>query len=319
MTKDGKPRPLAAIVGERLRLLRAEKDLRQDDVAEAAKHFGLTWGRSSVAALEGGNRDLKFEELALLPSIVKRLGGWSQPLLPPDEQVLLGESVWIEAHRLGPAITTLTFGDPFGGASAAEATADSDEFFELGAIEGESPEDPFETLKDASRRVTFYNHLLATLWPTKAHLSGATNKFLGSELSRRLAERLTSPDDTLPVDHVLVETIATGMWGKSVTEERDSRAAQRGEYETKRALQSARGHVTREILDELQGELNLKWSEISRKYKELCDAMVGEAELKAWREKVYTTEIERDLSAAYEALADRPRKRSLFSRGKHRS
>lgn len=53
----------------RLRDLREDAGLRQDDISRKAKGLGLAWGRSSVAALEAGARNLSAFEWLLLPSI----------------------------------------------------------------------------------------------------------------------------------------------------------------------------------------------------------------------------------------------------------
>jgi len=62
-------RTLAQVVGIRFRVHREEAGLTQDEVAAAAQRLGFAWGRSSVAALEQGTRDLGAAELLALPFI----------------------------------------------------------------------------------------------------------------------------------------------------------------------------------------------------------------------------------------------------------
>lgn len=59
----------AASLGAGLRNLRTRAGLRQDDIARRARGVGLTWGRSSVAALESGVRGTSAFEWLLLPHI----------------------------------------------------------------------------------------------------------------------------------------------------------------------------------------------------------------------------------------------------------
>jgi len=56
--------------GERIRELREERDMPQDEFARRARQAGLKWTRSTVAKIEGGQRDLKAGELSLLPFVL---------------------------------------------------------------------------------------------------------------------------------------------------------------------------------------------------------------------------------------------------------
>lgn len=67
-------RALAAEEGRKLKRFRELHELRQDDVARAARHVGLPWTRSVVVALEAGRRYLTIDEFARLPVIQSRLG-----------------------------------------------------------------------------------------------------------------------------------------------------------------------------------------------------------------------------------------------------
>lgn len=61
---------LTAAIGLRLRELRLGEGLSQDDIAAAARRCGLRWKRSSVAALEAGNRDLSVGEFLSIPEVL---------------------------------------------------------------------------------------------------------------------------------------------------------------------------------------------------------------------------------------------------------
>jgi hypothetical protein len=51
-----------------------------------------------------------------------------------------------------------------------------------------------------------------------------------------------------------VHSLATMLWQRSVTEERDRRVGPPGDDEDRRALQARRGHVTRDLMRELEKE-----------------------------------------------------------------
>lgn len=67
-------RALAAEVGKWLKRFRDLHELRQDDIARAARHVGLPWTRSVVVALEAGRRYLTIDELVRLPLLGSHLG-----------------------------------------------------------------------------------------------------------------------------------------------------------------------------------------------------------------------------------------------------
>ncbi|MGW3738031.1 hypothetical protein [Streptomyces sp. NPDC005148] len=105
-----------------------------------------------------------------------------------------------------------------------------------------------------------------------------------------MAERIARPDDGKPVDIQLVVVFALGLWGRSPGEERDARTAERGEYDTKRALQSARGHVTRELISELQVEVDRRWPELEKIFGELERVIDDEVKLQEWVDQTHELE-----------------------------
>src|SRR5262249_1656132 len=62
-------KPLALVMGTRLREVREAANKRQEDVAVVARKLGLDWTRVTVAAIELGRRRLSLEELLLLPYV----------------------------------------------------------------------------------------------------------------------------------------------------------------------------------------------------------------------------------------------------------
>ena len=80
---------ISAVVGERLRRWRKEARLTQDQVATAARGFGLDWKRGTVASIEGGHREVSLSEFLALPFLAQFFGSadsWNRlaSFLPPQ-------------------------------------------------------------------------------------------------------------------------------------------------------------------------------------------------------------------------------------------
>jgi transcriptional regulator with XRE-family HTH domain len=227
-------------VGFRLRELRLELGLRQDQVARAARQVGLDWTQSTVAAIERGNRALELGEFFLLPSIVGFAGGITGP--------------WPKLAEFFPASGRV--------AVSAETTADVDVLrAELaGQLDHDSrhPFGDYDTptarqLKESTRR--FWNQVkeLLPLWRdmTPNGYRDAQNAALG-DAERKAARKLGVPALRLSV-------AAYGRYGQSFTDERDARVADQAPDDAPpRSLQALRGHVTRAMLAELAPALERK-------------------------------------------------------------
>ena len=194
-----KARTASQIVGEQLRAWREASGLRQDDVAWAARELSLQWTRDTVAAVEGGRREVRLDEFLMLSLIVDTVSGRSSRYSKPD--YFLGSLAPLlkppsdESREL---MTELAVG-------ASQPSSRLDRVY-------------IDAQGDAERKA-----------------------------ARRL--RTTAYDVASFARHRL--------WGRSLTEERDARVARRvGGDATPRTLQAHRGHVTRELLDELRGEFN---------------------------------------------------------------
>lgn len=288
MTNDDKPQSLTVIIGKQLRVFREDHGLRQEDVAEAARELGLSWGRSSVAALEAGNRDLKLEELILLNALIKKLGGWDRPFLPPHERVLVGGVAVMEAVNVGRQIRRLC-SEPSSDRKGEASAVDDD--LSLGELENIAPGDlSVRGLQRLARGLLTYRLMLARLYP-RDYMSVDPIGGIHSEINRKVAERLVRPDGRAEVTSGIVCVFAFGLWGRSVGDERDHRTSLRGEYDSKRALQSARGHVTRELIAELQSEMDARWPEVREILDEREAAIEAAGEdreaLRKWQQEVW--------------------------------
>ena len=193
-----KARTASQIVGEQLRAWRETSGLRQDDVAWAARELSLQWTRDTVAAVEGGRREVRLDEFLMLSLIVDTVSGRSSRYSKPD-------------YFLGSLAPLL------------------------------------KPPSDESRELMTELAVGASQPPSRL---GREYLDAQGDAERKAARRL----GTTPFD---VAKFARHLWGRSLTEKRDALVAERvGGAATPRTLQAHRGHVTRELLDELRGEFN---------------------------------------------------------------
>ena len=75
---------VSSIIGERLRAWRNAERLRQEDIALGARDCGLGWTQATVAAIEGGRREVSLREFLALPLLVKKVGEALPLRLPPE-------------------------------------------------------------------------------------------------------------------------------------------------------------------------------------------------------------------------------------------
>ncbi|MFI1422752.1 helix-turn-helix transcriptional regulator [Streptomyces sp. NPDC020731] len=203
-------------LGRRLQELREAQELTAEQVAQTAQRLGLSWHRPTVGQIEKGKRGISGVELLLLPVI------YGQPL----RELLPEGAVWLTdeaAARRSSILANLN--DPIQGANMAPGQWHLKGF------------DMDETMRQVERLVV----QTMARWP-----AGAKRNPTPDEAEGKAAKRL----DTTPE---YVAYAARELWGRSLTEERDARLSDRATApETPRALQSARGHITRGLLTELE-------------------------------------------------------------------
>lgn len=282
MAKDEKERPLAAIVGERLKMFREEKGLRQADVAAAASKWGLQWARSSIAALEAGTRNLSMEELLLLPFLISELGGWSSPLIPPDVMIPLSSTREIRAEHLRDLVYGLTApqvalnaehplsGTTLGIRQPGQVDAGLDDELSSQQMHAE----------DVAWRL-FSARAYPGVRPKKWDYDANLGRDL--ELVARVAKKIENPAGGT-ASYGLVNVLSWVLWRAPVEVERDRRTGLRGAL-SGRGLQSAKGHVTRELISELQAEANKVWPVLNETFGELAPIWDDSSELSAWAQR----------------------------------
>ena len=227
---------LQQAIGRRIRELRQDLGLRQDNVAQGARDVGLPWTQGTVAAIERGGRALALEEFFLLPLALwhasERATGIGQWLALAD--LLPANDEWVRlTNRTRACVVALR--DLLVGRHP-----DSQQPFS-GEFEGPSSDrvaDPDRAMQARGR--------LARLWPSASwrDLDRASQAAAG-EAERKAARKLSVPP-------VVISVAAYARWGRSLTEERDRRVAERvSKGASARTVQALRGHVSRALLAEL--------------------------------------------------------------------
>jgi DNA-binding XRE family transcriptional regulator len=228
-------------IGQRLRELRLESGLRQDQVATAARRVGLGWTQATVAAIERGNRELSLGEWFLLPTVVGFAGGmtghWPKlaELLPDSGRVALSGETTAAVDILRAELA---------------GQLDHDSRHPLGDYSTPLS----RKLNESTQRwLAKVKRELLPLWPGMT-LGGAQD---AQEAARGDAERKAARK--LGVDAMNLSVAAHGRYGRSFTAERDARVAEQAPADASpRSLQALRGHVTRAMLAELAPALERK-------------------------------------------------------------
>jgi transcriptional regulator with XRE-family HTH domain len=246
---------LSAAVGARVRGLREGRGLRQEDIARAARVFGVEWTRATVAALETGRRQLTPEELILIPRVLLLAGARTvpdgQPVSLPD---LLGEA-WITltpaASARAGAIRSILRGD--------HAIAPQDwQAPRLRAEKKRRDTRLLVTLKQMTGKLEEATAAWTLMFPEAQPRSIPVGSFIAPaiEIQKAVGDARTDAAQkaarVLRVRPIVVAVAAQKLWGRGLEEERDQRITAEGPDASARRLQARRGHVTRALLSELR-------------------------------------------------------------------
>lgn len=212
----------SAAIGRNVGWIRKRHRIRQDEVAERARLYGLEWSRSIVAALETGRRRVLVTEFFVLPKLLEDLVG--EPVTLADlvrgQHIEVAPGVEVDNDALQAALP---------GRPEVVASLSTDDKWWEAALGSDDPGGILDAIPTANREV--------------AWLSG------NGEAEQKAARRLD-----LPPGHVGLA--AHALWGRSLTAERDDRVQRRlvGD-EPDRTVQAVRGHVTRKLTEELDDYL----------------------------------------------------------------
>lgn len=212
------PLTLQQVVAKNVRRLRHEKNLRQEDVATAARRSGLRWTGVTVTQLESGNRSITMEEFVLLPMMLRCT---LADLVEHDDLVQITESALLPATTIQSLVSD----------RADVATGDT-EIPWIPALEPTLD----KKVKDAVWRAHFVPSLLSYLLVREGSQGEAERK-------AAITLKATTPAE--------VAAYSLRCWGRTLTEERDARAAEQAGDKEARAV---RGHITRTLLECIQKE-----------------------------------------------------------------
>lgn len=210
---------LGELIGRNLAEYRSATAQTQDHLAGHLRARGLMWNRTQLAKVERGEREVSLGELfALIAALdvapAELLSGES------DERVMLTEHVSVSPRQLTQWM------------NPRKSRLGADNVQRLGVP-------TTITLVPGKPR--------PNAWPDldDDELASADAAAVG-DAERKAAERLG-------VDAVTVARAALVTWRRSLVDERDRRVKkQAAEDATSRTIQAERGHVTRELLEELR-------------------------------------------------------------------
>jgi transcriptional regulator with XRE-family HTH domain len=223
------------VVGMRLRALREERGLTEGQIAIAARQLGVSWRRSTVSTIELGGRNLRPEELLLIPLIFLTAAPDRQP---PSLLELLEGSL-----RLTPAVVL-----------------HADQVRQLLVGYSRLPHQKIPPMSLDDFRATYevmqreyekrgYGMIEWSRDPDQLFL--AESGIIGAALDepvQRIARQLK-------VHAIEVSTAAFFKWGRMYLNEREARAEAIQSRNPKLTLKAARQQASREMIEELPAAL----------------------------------------------------------------
>jgi transcriptional regulator with XRE-family HTH domain len=216
---------LAKVIGANVKRIREESGETQDRLAARLRDRGLNLSRSALALVERGGRNLELSELVIVcATLVVSLND----LLAGDDSVrITGETV----GTLETVRTVLANG----GSSLMMAALDTPGVRQASEVIGASG---FAERSARSLR----------LIGSKARLAAAV---VAEESGKGEAEQKVAHSLRVPPSEVGLASF--GLWGHSLTDERERRAAKRLQPDmSPRSARMIRAHVTRELVAELR-------------------------------------------------------------------
>lgn len=239
--KEQTDQPLSLVIGRQIRELRQAAGLRQDEVARFAREIGWNWTAATVAAIETGRRELSLAEFLTLPFI----GGQFGDHAPRSLGEFIGSDAALAADDPAALAAVLLSPDILIGRVNLRALVQG------AKVRGAE----FHRDHDGKLR-----HL-----PPAADEISRTALFSRRANRRKISARLETQFDAerkaarrLGVTTEAIVNAARRLWGRTLTKERDTRVKDSKGTDSARSLQALRGHVTRELLDELQQGLKNK-------------------------------------------------------------
>jgi hypothetical protein len=253
------PKHLDQAIGQRLREFRELNGRRQDEIAGAAREWGLPWTRATIAAIELGRRKIAIEEFLLLPTVLRSLN-FAGPvpgrknaapielwdLLPENGSVSLSR----ETRVTSSALQLMMRGKSHEITEGVDAPALRDDGGKLARALAAQGDRAVQKLKLAHQ-----------IWPqAKSRDVIAAERAAHGEAERNVAKKLGGQ----PFE---VAIAALAQWGCSLSEERDRRVSARANTIIPRSVQAFRGHITRELAAQVEVLLQRQGAVSSRRPK----------------------------------------------------
>ncbi|KPM56910.1 hypothetical protein ACG83_03490 [Frankia sp. R43] len=229
-------RSLRAVIGEGVRRVRtAKKGVRQEDVAKAARSYGLNWDYSRVAALERGEKAISAEELALLPDILS-IACVRLVKLPN----LIDPDVWVQVGgRVMPGSDLIKIYAGQGALRAQAAHTNPDDWIRRN-VEVTRAWDDRDRLMRLGAIVENSEY-----FDLHALVASVTVGLTEERTARRIGER-----------PLVVAYLSRLLWGRPLGEQRDRLVSERADAGDDPArLRALRGRVTRQLIDEMTAEI----------------------------------------------------------------
>ncbi len=214
---DNMTRPTAdQHIGQLIKQLRRSYRLRQSDIAEMANHGGLDWTQSTVAILEAGKRQITFMEAIVIAAVITATTDRHHSVID-----LLPADGWLDMP--------------------ADGAHGNVKHLRQAAL-GEAIDGPLTDARYGFQvAVRFGRKRFDAKWPELTNDEFETAEQDAAEEAEQKAAR------KLDVHAYDIAIGARRLWGKSLTEERESVLATR----ESRPSPQARGHITRLLIDEL--------------------------------------------------------------------
>lgn len=245
---DELARPVRQVIGEGVRRAREAAGVRQDDVSEAARSYGLAWSRARIWALESGEKSISAEELILLPLILSdacRREVTLADLIADDARIGLSSAVVVAGY----AARKILAGEDLGAVPVNDLHTPS---LTYRMYPGQSPEIASRKAQALWERFRLVQDRLHQFVPDDM-TGGEFDRLLEgvpSEAERKAAKRLTE-------DPHVVLGLSRLLWGRSLSEERDRLVDERADAGADAdRLRALRGRVTRQLVERLAEEIS---------------------------------------------------------------
>ncbi|SED63814.1 Helix-turn-helix [Streptomyces sp. 3213] len=219
------PQTLRQVLGAGLREIRKARGLKQEEAAALLQRHGLTtWIRGTVAQAEVGARRIALEEVLLL-ALAFEVPPADFVAGAPDDLVELSPGVRLTVA----AVKALLSGNT---AAVQAIPAQAVEITESLALTNRTSDFLAEVQRSGRVDPALVERAVASVGEAERHVA------------RKIG---TSPE--------WVNLVALRRWDRTLSQERDLRLQERRPEASKGQLATLRGHITRELLTELEHDL----------------------------------------------------------------